>query len=237
MKVLLRVAAIVAAVLAIVVLGYAINAALGMRAHARYTGTISGLRLHGPVSILRDDRGVPHILAADDRDLFFAQGYVEGVRPALPNGPAATFHPRRARRSLWRRSAAHRRSGTRHSDSRHRRGTVGAARSPDPRASWARSATASTQRCGASRCRLSFASSPTDRNRGRRRIRLRLGWPTYSISSTIGTPSQPRNAALPAWRLAAADANAFRSPILATTRPLPPVCAGWPRATAVTVAD
>jgi penicillin G amidase len=78
MRLLLRAAAVSAALLAIVVLGYVINAALGMRAHARYTGTISGLRLHGPVSILRDDRGVPHILAADDRDLFFAQGYVEG---------------------------------------------------------------------------------------------------------------------------------------------------------------
>ncbi len=78
MKLFLRAATILVALLAIVVLVYAINAALGMRAHARYTGTISGLRLHGPVSILRDDRGVPHILAANDGDLFFAQGYVEG---------------------------------------------------------------------------------------------------------------------------------------------------------------
>ncbi len=78
MRLFLRAATIAVALLAIVVLVYAINAALGMRAHARYTGTISGLRLHGPVSILRDDRGVPHILAANDRDLFFAQGYVEG---------------------------------------------------------------------------------------------------------------------------------------------------------------
>ena len=78
MRPFLRVASLAVALLAVVVLGYAINAALGMREHARYTGTISGLRLHRPVSILRDDRGVPHILAGDDRDLFFAQGYVEG---------------------------------------------------------------------------------------------------------------------------------------------------------------
>lgn len=48
-----------------------------MRAYARYDGTIGGLPLRAPVSILRDNRGVPHIIAADDRDLFFAQGYVE----------------------------------------------------------------------------------------------------------------------------------------------------------------
>jgi penicillin G amidase len=78
MKLFLRIAGIALAIIAIFVLGYAIDVTLGMRAHARYTGTISGLRLRGPVSILRDDRGVPHILASNDGDLFFAQGYVEG---------------------------------------------------------------------------------------------------------------------------------------------------------------
>lgn len=52
---------------------------MGMRAHARYDGVRSGLRLlHGPVALLRDDRGVPHIVARDEHDLFFAQGYAEG---------------------------------------------------------------------------------------------------------------------------------------------------------------
>jgi penicillin G amidase len=78
MKLLVRFATIVVAIVALVVLAYVVNVAIGMRIHARYTGTISGLRLHGPVSILRDDRGVPHIIAANDGDLFFAQGYVEG---------------------------------------------------------------------------------------------------------------------------------------------------------------
>ncbi len=72
------VAAIVAVTLGVVVF-FALNVVFGMRAHARFAGTISGLKLlHAPVSILRDDRGVPHILARDDHDLFFAQGYVEG---------------------------------------------------------------------------------------------------------------------------------------------------------------
>lgn len=57
---------------------FAANVALGMRTHARYDGTVSGLRLRAPVAILRDDRGVPHILARNEHDLFFAQGYAEG---------------------------------------------------------------------------------------------------------------------------------------------------------------
>jgi penicillin amidase len=52
---------------------------LGMRTHARYDGARDGLRLlHGPVTVLRDDRGVPHIVAHDEHDVFFAQGYAEG---------------------------------------------------------------------------------------------------------------------------------------------------------------
>ncbi|MEO6834447.1 MAG: penicillin acylase family protein [Candidatus Tumulicola sp.] len=58
---------------------FATNVFFGMRAHARFTGDISGLRLlREPVSILRDDRGVPHIIARNEHDLFFAQGYAEG---------------------------------------------------------------------------------------------------------------------------------------------------------------
>jgi penicillin G amidase len=64
---------IVAALVAL----FVVNIAVGMRAHARYTGTIADLHVRAPVSILRDDRGVPHIVASNDRDLYFAQGYVE----------------------------------------------------------------------------------------------------------------------------------------------------------------
>ena len=49
----------------------------GMRAHARTSGTISGLALRARISVIRDDRGVPHITAANEHDLFFAQGYAE----------------------------------------------------------------------------------------------------------------------------------------------------------------
>ena len=78
MKIFARLVLAALALIAFAVFCFAINVIFGMHAHARYTGTISGLRLRAPVSILRDDRGVPHIIAQNDRDLFFAQGYVEG---------------------------------------------------------------------------------------------------------------------------------------------------------------
>jgi penicillin amidase len=77
-RLLLRLIAAALVLGALVVLGFILNVAIGMRAHARETGAISGLRLRGPVSILRDDRDVPHIVAGNDHDLFFAQGYAEG---------------------------------------------------------------------------------------------------------------------------------------------------------------
>ncbi len=74
-----RFAGAVALIAVAVCAAFALNVALGMRAHARYEGTISGISLlRAPVSILRDDRGVPHIEARNEHDLFFAQGYVEG---------------------------------------------------------------------------------------------------------------------------------------------------------------
>ncbi len=68
----------VAALVAIVILGYGANVMLGLRTHPKETGVVSGLRVREPVSVLRDDRGVPHVIARNDHDLFFAQGYVEG---------------------------------------------------------------------------------------------------------------------------------------------------------------
>ncbi len=61
----------------VLVAGYAINVWLGMRATAQTSGTIAGLGLSAPVQILRDSRGVPHIRAQNERDLFFADGFVE----------------------------------------------------------------------------------------------------------------------------------------------------------------
>jgi len=76
-----RTAAIALGALAVpvlLILIFAGNVFFGMRAVAQTTGTVSGLALHGPVRIARDGRGVPHIVAGDEHDLFFAQGYAEG---------------------------------------------------------------------------------------------------------------------------------------------------------------
>ncbi|MBV8117314.1 MAG: penicillin acylase family protein, partial [Candidatus Eremiobacteraeota bacterium] len=79
MKAAGRFVSAIAIVVLVVVAFYAFNVFLGMHAHARFSGTIAGLKLlHAPVSVFRDDRGVPHIIAQNEHDLFFAQGYVEG---------------------------------------------------------------------------------------------------------------------------------------------------------------
>jgi len=54
------------------------NVAAGFRTSGRVDGTVSGLTVRRPVTIARDDRGVPHITAANEHDLFYAQGYAEG---------------------------------------------------------------------------------------------------------------------------------------------------------------
>ena len=77
MRTLARVLGAALAIVGLIALGFAVNVFLGMRAHARYDGTVSGLGLRAPVVVVRDDRGIPHIIASNDRDLFFAQGYVE----------------------------------------------------------------------------------------------------------------------------------------------------------------
>jgi len=68
--------AVVAILLFIVVL-YAANVAAGMHAVATVDGTIAGTGVQAPVQILRDARGIPHLRAANEHDLFFAQGFVE----------------------------------------------------------------------------------------------------------------------------------------------------------------
>jgi len=66
------------AVPVLLILIFAGNVLFGLRSDARVDGTVGGLALHHPVQILRDARGIPHIRAADEHDMYFAQGYVEG---------------------------------------------------------------------------------------------------------------------------------------------------------------
>jgi penicillin G amidase len=66
------------ALVTVLALAEVVNVWFGMRATAQVSGTISATGLTAPVHILRDGRGVPHIRALNEHDLFFAQGYVEG---------------------------------------------------------------------------------------------------------------------------------------------------------------
>ncbi|MGH7729309.1 MAG: penicillin acylase family protein, partial [Vulcanimicrobiaceae bacterium] len=43
------------------------------------SGTLTGFALRAPVEIVRDARGIPHIRARNEHDLFFTEGYVEGT--------------------------------------------------------------------------------------------------------------------------------------------------------------
>lgn len=67
------------AAIALTVAAYALDAFSGMHAASRVDGNIQNLALTAPVHVLRDARGVPHIRAANEHDLFFAQGYTEAA--------------------------------------------------------------------------------------------------------------------------------------------------------------
>ncbi len=57
---------------------YAGNVAAGLRETAAMRGTVALAGVYAPVTILRDRRDVPHIVARNEHDAFFAQGYAEG---------------------------------------------------------------------------------------------------------------------------------------------------------------
>ena len=64
----------------VAVLGYVAFVLVATQtAVARVDGELHLAGLHAPVTIARDERGVPHFRARDEHDLFFAQGYVEGA--------------------------------------------------------------------------------------------------------------------------------------------------------------
>jgi penicillin amidase len=78
MKAVARVLVVALALVALAMILFIANVIAGLRTHARVSGMISGLALRDPVFVLRDDRGIPHVIALNEHDLFFAQGYVEG---------------------------------------------------------------------------------------------------------------------------------------------------------------
>ncbi|HLY02031.1 MAG TPA: penicillin acylase family protein [Candidatus Cybelea sp.] len=57
---------------------YAASIDAGLHATAVTRGSIVATGLDAPVSIVRDGRDIPHIRAANEHDLYFAQGYAQG---------------------------------------------------------------------------------------------------------------------------------------------------------------
>lgn len=79
MKIFARLIGAGLALIVLVAIVFGANVVVGMHVRARVAGDISGLPVRSQVSILRDDRGVPHIVAGNDHDLYFAQGYAQGA--------------------------------------------------------------------------------------------------------------------------------------------------------------
>lgn len=80
---MLRIAAMAGlaiAPLVLVVLGFALYVYVAVAQGARTpVGTIAGLGVTGAASIVRDSRGIPHIRARNEHDLFFLDGYEQGT--------------------------------------------------------------------------------------------------------------------------------------------------------------
>lgn len=72
-----RIAVAIAALLVVVmVAGFALTVWVARRPLPDTAGTVTIEALDAPVTVTRDARGVPHLWAESDRDLFLAQGYV-----------------------------------------------------------------------------------------------------------------------------------------------------------------
>jgi len=76
---LVRQAAALAIVFGLVFVTYGLWVADGFFAGTRESGTIAAPTLSAPVSIARDARDVPHIVASSERDVFYAQGFAEAT--------------------------------------------------------------------------------------------------------------------------------------------------------------
>jgi penicillin amidase len=77
-RILLLLGAILA-LLGLCVLGFVAYVFVGVRAGAQDpVGTVAGFDVRAPIQIDRDARGVPHVRAQNERDLFFGEGYAQG---------------------------------------------------------------------------------------------------------------------------------------------------------------
>ncbi len=64
--------------LMLAVTAYVVDVTGGLRGAGVASGTLIAPQLLAPVTILRDRRDIPHIRAANEHDLYFTEGYVQG---------------------------------------------------------------------------------------------------------------------------------------------------------------
>ena len=57
---------------------YAVYVAIALHATSATRGTIVASGLDAPATIVRDARDIPHIVASNDHDMYFAEGYAQG---------------------------------------------------------------------------------------------------------------------------------------------------------------
>lgn len=63
----------------VILAAYLIWVVLGVREGATQpSGTLAGIGVRAPVFVARDARGIPHVRAQSDADLFFTEGYLQG---------------------------------------------------------------------------------------------------------------------------------------------------------------
>jgi penicillin G amidase len=67
----------IACVVAIGASVYIANVVAGLHTASATSGVVAGIPVREAVSIVRDDRDVPHVTARNERDGFFAEGFVE----------------------------------------------------------------------------------------------------------------------------------------------------------------
>lgn len=73
---------VIAAVVGLVLLlaaSFAVYVGVGWRSEAHLDGTLQGLPVRAAVTVVRDERDVPHVRASSVHDAMVAQGYLEGA--------------------------------------------------------------------------------------------------------------------------------------------------------------
>ena len=64
----------------LILAGFAAYVFAGVRAGAQLpTGVVAALGVRGHVTVTRDARGIPHVRAQNEHDLFFTEGYLQGT--------------------------------------------------------------------------------------------------------------------------------------------------------------